>query len=91
MSNSYYTSVEFENEQYVGRVYVSNTNQLVYTSKGYNTLEQAAKDARTFVIKGAPTVNPESLETTVQPKKTITNIATYKFDSSRPSGRCCGR
>jgi hypothetical protein len=87
MENKYYISADLENNQYVGKVFTINTNQLVYTSKPYNTKEQATTDARTFVITSAPPVNDPA------PPKVITSTATYT--EPRPihgyTGRCCGR
>lgn len=87
MSN-YYISVIFENEQYFGKVYTTSSNQLVYTSKGYYTQEQASKDARTYIITSAPPVEEATLEKTVT---TVSNYTTTRFGATNTSGRCCGR
>lgn len=88
MENKYYISADLENNQYVGKVFLVSTNQLVYTSKSYNTREQAITDVRTFVVTSAPpTTDPEI-------PKSITSTVTYTthgFPSSSSSGRCCGR
>lgn len=87
MENKYYISADLENSQFVGKVFTISNNQLVYTSKSYNTKEQAIADARTFVITSAPPI------TDPQPPKTITSTANYS--TPRPihgmPGRCCGR
>jgi hypothetical protein len=94
--SSYFTTVIFENEQYFGQVFLSNTNQLIYTSKGYYSQDQAAKDARDYIIKAAPSKIQNTDATTSNTQQTstsniITSIATYKSSPSRTSGRCCGR
>jgi hypothetical protein len=87
MNTKYYTSFNLENNQYVGKVFLSSTNQLVYTTKAYNSQEQAISDARTYVITEAPPV------TDPNPPKSITNTTTYS--TPRPvhgyTKKCCGR
>jgi hypothetical protein len=90
MDIKYYTTTDIENNKFIGKVYTSNTNQLVYTSKPYNTREQAMSDVRTYIITSAPpTTEP-------LPPKTITSTTTYtahmpvKSDPGT-SRRCCGR
>lgn len=89
MTTKYYISTSIENNQYLGKVFLTGSNQLVYTSKPYGTKEQATAAARTFVITSAPpTTDPK-------PPETITSTATYS--TPRPihglsaPGRCCGR
>jgi hypothetical protein len=85
MESKYYTSLVIENSQYVGKVYLTNNNQLVYTSKPYNSQEQAITDIRTFVITSAP---PDTVPT--QTSAPITN--TTKYTTPAVTGRrCCGR
>lgn len=89
---NYFISVVFENDQYFGKVYTASSNQLIYTSKGYYSQEQASKDARTYIITSAPP--PPIEEATPETNKTVTTTASYtapKFGSRTPSGRCCGR
>lgn len=86
MESKYYISINIENNQYIGKVFQTSNNQLVYTSKSYNTQEQATKDVRTFVITSEPpSSNPET-----QPK-TITSTANYTSPVVHGHRRCCGR
>lgn len=90
MNTKFYITTEIENNQFVGKVFSVNTNQLVYTSKPYNSKEQAMADARTYVITSAPPV------TDPNPPKTIISTATYTalrpvHSVSTPTRRCCGR
>jgi hypothetical protein len=93
MSN-YFTAVIFENERYFGQVFQANTNQLIYTSRGYYSQDQAAKDARDYIIKAAPSNIQNTGTNSSEPISTsniITSIATYRSSPTRTSGRCCGR
>lgn len=93
MDSKYFITVELENGQYIGKVFLASTNQLTYTTKSYNTREQAMTDARTYVITSAPpTTDP-------QPPKAVTSTASYTgtpptihgYSRNVGSGRCCGR
>lgn len=87
MNNKYYVTIEVDNSRYIGKVFLVSTNQLVYTSKSYFTQEQAASDARTFVITSAPpTKEPEAPKTLI----TTTNY-TSPGTGPQPRRRCCGR
>jgi len=85
MESKYYTSLNIENNQYIGRVYLTNNNQLVYTSKPYNSQEQAITDIRTYVITSAPPATDlEQLPTPI--------VNTTKYTAPVVHGRrCCGR
>ena len=87
MHTKYYISTALENNQFISKVFSSTTNQLVYTSKPYDSQEQALADARTFTITSAPP------STTPAAPKTFTTTTTYT--TQRPiqptPGRCCGR
>jgi hypothetical protein len=86
MESKYYVSIAIENNQYIGRVYLTNNNQLVYTTQPYGSQEQATTDVRSFVIKSASNSSPE----TPQPPKTLYSTASYTTPVT-PVRRCCGR
>jgi hypothetical protein len=88
MKSKYYVSITIENNQYVGKVFLSTNNSLVYSSKPYNSQDQAMADIRTFVVTSAPPVTDPA------PKRTVTTTATYRGLPSpnvSQTGRCCGR
>lgn len=88
MNNKYFTTVIIENNRYVGRVYEASTNNLVYSSKDYNSQEQAIADVRTFIITSSPPATDPT------PPKTV--LSTSNYTSTKPvispgTRRCCGR
>lgn len=90
MKSKYYISILIENNSYVGKVYSSSNNQIVYASKPYDSQDQAMRDVRTFVVTSAPPT------TEAKPQRTVTSTTTYRgiiptSHGTNHSGRCCGR
>jgi len=89
MNSKYYTSVDIINNQYFGKVFESSNNALVYTSKPYNTQEQAIADARSFILKSAPPTANSTPQTTIT---STSNYTTPRYVHGKVNGgRCCGR
>lgn len=72
----YYTSLEINNDGYVGAIYDSNTNQPVYRTQKYSTQQEANKDLTTYLQTNNAPVKGESITDSIP-----------KF-KRRP---CCGR
>lgn len=82
MNNKYYTSLEISNNKYIGKIFSTSNNELVYTSKEYPTQEQAMTDIRTYLATSAPPTNPIPVKT---------NTAVYQSPRPVQRGGCCGR
>ena len=76
----YYTTLQFLNNAYIGQVYDSNNNQLIFTTKPYNVQRQAIQEMDSF-IDG----------TAVNEPITLNQITSETLPSATPRRRCCGR
>jgi len=82
----YYTSIEVNNDGYIGTVYNSNSNISEYRTKPYPSQLQAMMDITDFLkTKTAPA--PSNLEKNTN---VITNTAQL-HSTPQPARRCCGR
>lgn len=95
MHNKYYISTSVENDECTAKVLLTNTNQVVYTTKAYTSKDQAIIEARTFLRKltmspgGA--VTPETINSTVTYSSNTMPAAHTMGRTTRGPGRCCGR
>lgn len=82
----YFTSIDSSNNQYVGTVFDSSTNQEVYKTRAYQNQTQAIQDVNTFLAGN----NNNTASVPAQPQ-TIVNTTTYSASIPKRTGRCCGR
>lgn len=81
----YFTSIDNSNNQYVGTVFDSNTNQEIYKTRAYQTQTQAMQDVNSFLAGTS-----KNTSTPANPQ-TIVNTTTYTASVPKRTGRCCGR
>ncbi len=90
MSN-YYTTIEKQNNMFIGSVFVESSNQLVFQTQHYPSQTQVLADINTFITTNKPPEVP-SVPNHV-PTRTITNTVKSGTNVPLPTvrGRCCGR
>jgi len=78
---NYYTSINLENNEYIGSVHNSTNNIVVYRSKPYPSQMQAMMDVNTYIHTEQPSITEQQTQTsTPQPQASQPMIR-----------RCCGR
>jgi hypothetical protein len=61
----YYTSLEINNDGYVGAIYDSNTNQPIYKTQNHTTQQDANKDLTTYLQTNNAPSKQESITDTI--------------------------
>lgn len=92
-STDFYTSIELNNGNYIGRIFKKNNNQLVYTTPEYTSQTKMLDDTRRwFANQGTENIEQEPVSTPVNYTRpnVATNTVQYKT-TTRPGKRCCGR
>lgn len=84
----YYTSLNLEDGKFVGTVFESVSNNMVYKTKPYPSQTQVVQDINTYLTTSAPpTTEPHS-----QPVQHQTIINTVeRLPATGTTRRCCGR
>lgn len=82
----YYTSIETDNGRYVGIIYSSSNNEVLYRSAPYHTQAQATLDITQYLR----TQEPPTKNTLQKPETSTVQSGTYHPAPQRPH-RCCGR
>jgi uncharacterized protein YhbP (UPF0306 family) len=77
---NYYTTLDIDNNSYIGRVFDSSNNQLLYTTAAHNTQRNAMQELDSF-IDG--TANNQTIS--------LTQTKAVEFNETLPRRRCCGR
>jgi hypothetical protein len=80
----YYTSLEIENERYIGVVHNSANNIVEYRTKPHTSQMQAMLEVQNHLKSKQPT------EGSITQQQIITNSVIYHTPAPQPK-RCCGR
>jgi hypothetical protein len=84
----YYTSLNLEDGKFVGTVFESVSNNMVYKTKPYTSQTQVVQDINTYLATSAPPVT----EPQTQPVQHQTIINTVdRLPATGTTRRCCGR
>ena len=79
----YFTTLNLENDKFVGMVHDPDTNAVVYKTKSYSSQSQVTAEINEHLT---------NLKTSISNKpQTITNTTTYHNVPVSRGGRCCGR
>jgi len=79
--NKYFSTIEKNNDLYVGIIYDNNTNQEVHRTNLYPTQVQASQAIDSFLTGEQPTV-VQAIRTSTTPPSVA---------KAEPTRRCCGR
>ena len=85
---NYYTSLDLQDGEFVGTVYDSSNNNVVYTTAKYKSQSQVSQDIITYLATLAP---PVTTPTASKDHNTITNTVKTVSFTAQTGRRCCGR
>jgi len=87
--NTYYTTINLENNQFVGAVFNPNTNQEIFKTRPHNSQLQAVQEINNFLqnktAKDIPPQQPIQITNTIKP------VIIPGVKSNSTGRRCCGR
>lgn len=86
MSN-YYTTLDLENGLFVGTLYDSVNNKLVYKTQPYPSQHQATSDINNFLVNKKPNLEHSA----ITPKPSISISNTIHSNVTPTTRKCCGR
>jgi hypothetical protein len=86
MSN-FFTTFDLENGLFVGTLYETATNNIVYKTQPHRSQHQATIDINNFLVNKKPNTQPSNI--TPNPTPSISNV--IHTNPPITTRRCCGR